>query len=512
MADLEAKQSGPDIVRSLYKSLSACADHHDPALIRRLHIPTAIDDAIVMAARQNKVVIVTGNTGDGKTHLIRQIEDEFAFGVTINKDANEVEDETLVKAIDKAVTLGEALILAINEGILLDICEQSKSRCPWAAPIIDAILRPYVYDDCGTKELGSIRILDLNLRNNLSGEVVGHAIDRIADLAVDGADPSGPLNANLQRLRHPVVRERVTHLLETVGRTGFHATMRELLGFVAYLLCGGEDRAANAPPRPYYLNAFVGGQGPLFDRLRQFDPLLMPMPFLDDRLFMVQDTDAEWEINPPDEMRTAEDMNLFRERKRRAYFEHRSGREILRTDRTDAERYFTQLTRREQSPEQVAIRLLNRFFDSRDQKTDELTLWVAHQYNARPTRFVASRQIVSAAEFTVAMPALPTDLRDVFRDHHPDHVILRHRDMSPGDGLVIDRRLVGMLVAGDRMSGLGTRNPDAQTKIAAFYDKLARICTNQQNVVQVLRLDNMSKCRIGVNVATGEYYIPGGGS
>jgi hypothetical protein len=501
---------GKDIVRSLYKSLLACADHHDPEILRRIHIPTAIDDAIVMAAKQDKVVIVTGNTGDGKTHLVRQVGSEFSKSIAINKDANEVEDEELIRTIDKAVTNRKALILAINEGILLDVCEQAKAKCPWAPPVIDAILRPFVYADEAAPDLGQIVILDLNLRNNLSPDVIICAIDRVVSLAEHAGEDEGTLAENIASLRHPIVKGRITHLLDTVGKTGFHATMREVLGFVAYLICGGADEEA-AAPAPYYVNAFEGGQGPLFDKAREFDPLLMPSPFLDDQLYMVQDADTDWEIERPGEMRVLEDLGLFRERKRRAFFEHVRGRDILRAEGSDVERAFQQLTRADQSPEHVAIRLLNRFYDAKDTQTDQLTLWVSHQYNARPTRFVASRQSINASEFVVRIPRLPAHLKGVFKDYYPDHVVLCHRSMGLGAGLVIDRRLVAMLIAGDRMSGLGSRNLEAQTKVAAFYDALAKTSTNQQSVVQVLRLDNMTKAKIGVNVSTREYYLPGGG-
>ncbi|MBF0305007.1 MAG: hypothetical protein HQL41_05090 [Alphaproteobacteria bacterium] len=499
-----------DVVRSLYKSLSACADHHDQALIEQLHIATAIDDAILMSAKQDKVVIVTGNTGDGKTHLIKQVEGQFNKTFTINKDANEVEDDEIIQSIDNALANKETLIIAINEGILLDICEQAKTKCPWAPQVIDAILRPYVYDSNSTKELDGIVILDLNLRNNLSRAVVSQAIEKVAGFVDVASDPSGLLKDNADSIRRPVVKDRITHLLDAVARTGFHATMRELLGFCAHLICGGEDEEQGIPPRPYYINAFDGGQGPLFDLVRRYDPLFLPSPFLDDKLFIAQDKPEDWEVDRPDEIRVADDPDLFRQRKRRAYFEHKLGHGILRGERSEVDRAFHDLTKADQAPEQVAIRLLNRFYNSKDTQTDQLTLWVSHQYNARPPRYVASRQVISATEFEVRIPRLPPHLKHVFANHYPDHVILAHNEMEPGEGLVIDRRLVSMLIAGDRISGLGTRNFEAQTKIAALYDALARVSSSQQSVVQIMRLDSMKKVKIGVNVANRTYYIPGG--
>jgi hypothetical protein len=510
MTKLNTDAGPSELVRDLYKSISACADHHDDQIIKSLHIPTPIDDALVMAGKQDKVVIVTGNTGDGKTHLIRAVSAQFSKTIIINKDANEVEDEEIIKSIDRALARKKALIIAINEGILLDVCEKAKSRCPWASQVIEAILRPYVYDSSAVKHLDGIVILDLNLRNNLSCSVVSQVLVKVAGFADLASDSTGVLRDNADSIRNQEVQRRITMLLDLVAQTGFHATMRELLGFFAHLICGGEDSEQGKVPNPYYVNAFEGGEGPLFDFVRRYDPLALPNPFLDDVLFTAQDQPGDWEIYRPDEIRVPDDLESFRERKRRAFFEHKMGDKILRVGRSDVDRTFASLAREDQAPEQVAIRLLNKFFDTKDSQTDQLTLWVYHQYNARPVRYVASRQVITSSEFEIRIPRLPVNQKQIFQDHYPDHVVLAHKKMSMSEGLIIDRRLISMLISSDRMSGLGTKNFEAQTKIAQFYDSLAKTTSNQQSVVQIMRLDNMKKVRIGVNISDRTYYIPGG--
>ena len=54
---------GSQIVRTLYKSITSCSDHHTDEIVRRLHIETPVDDAIVRGANEHKIVIVTGNPG-----------------------------------------------------------------------------------------------------------------------------------------------------------------------------------------------------------------------------------------------------------------------------------------------------------------------------------------------------------------------------------------------------------------------------------------------------------------
>jgi hypothetical protein len=498
---------GDDIVRSLYKSSASCADHHDAVFLKGLHIQTAIDDAITLAARQNKIVIVTGNPGDGKTHLIRRVQDDFPAKARVNEDANQREDKALIKEIDDAYQSKNPFVLAINEGVLLSICEQARTKSVWAKDVIQAILRPYIYDDEVMQSDSRLLVLDLNLRNNLARDIVRQAIEKVVSLA----DKTGALADNAARLKNALVVERMIALLDAVGRTGYHATMRDLLGFIAYLLCGGEEEPDAERPRPYYVNAFVGGIGRLFERVRAFDPLASPVPFLDDRLYMCLDEDNEWILDLPSERREKENIDLFKARKRRAYFEHTAGDSILRVERSDVDKTFANLNRFEQAPEHVAIRLLNRFFECKEPGNDNLTLWVGHQYWAKPLRYVASRDSVSSNDLVVRVPRLPRHLAQAFSDHYPDHVILIHRSAKDlGDGLVINRGMVAMLLAGDRTSGVGARNTEALAKIASFYDRLAKLST-AQNIVQILRLDNAEKVRIGVQVDTRAYFIPGGG-
>lgn len=502
------KASGDDSVRSLYKSSSSCADHHDPDFLKTLHIQTGIDDAILLAALEHKIVILTGNPGDGKTHLIRRVQQEnFPAKAVVNKDANQLDDQDLIVQIDDAFASKDAFVLAINEGVLLSICEQVKAKSVWAKVVIRSILQPYVYADEQPPVDSRILILDLNLRNNLAKDIVRQAIEKVVALT----DKRGALAENATRLRNPVVVDRLIALLDAVGQTGYHATMRDLLGFIAYLLCGGEEDSGAEPPRPYYVNAFVGGIGQLFEQVREFDPLDSPAPFIDDRLWMCLDVDDDWLLDLPAERRVKEDLDLFKDRKRRSYFEYKTGNSILRAERSEVDRTFANLKATAQAPEHVAIRLLNSFFESRANDNDNLTLWVGHQYSAKVMRYVASRDSVSSSALVVQIPKLPPHLVHAFSDHYPDHILLIHQDAKNlGDGLVINRKMVAMLLAGDRTSGIGVRNPEALAKIGAFYDRLAK-SASPQKIVQILRLDNAEKVRIGVQVDTRAYFIPGGG-
>ena len=74
------------------------------------------------------------------------------------------------------------------------------------------------------------------------------------------------------------MQQRLAALLEQAARRGQHTTMRQLMGYIAYLITGGTDPPgrllSQKDDRYLYANlAFEGGEGPLFDLVqRAFDP------------------------------------------------------------------------------------------------------------------------------------------------------------------------------------------------------------------------------------------------
>lgn len=490
-------------LRLLYKSYLSCSDFLPPEILNLIHIVTPVEDKIILSTRERKIVFATGNPGDGKTHLIRRVQENFPKNVEVILDANEKDDAVLASLIDKAYDAKSGIVIAINEGILLDLCEKHRKRNAWSEPVINMILRPYVYMEDAPQRNEQLVVLDLSLRNNLSPGAVAQAIQKVISLAPDF--PESPLRFNIECFKNETVQERIIKLLDAVGRIGYHATMRDLFGFLSFLLCGGAENDNEGVPNPYYINAFSGGVGPLFELVRRFDPVFMPLPFLDETIFMGDDKDEDWIIDAPDEIKLSGDMDAYMRRKRRAFFEHKDGEKILRPERDEVDRTFKKLITRDQSPEYTAIALLNKFFDSRD--LNSLVLWFSHQFSAKSPRYVASRQEIATAEFEVLIPRLPNQVCSAFPDHYPNHVILKHKDMQISEGLIMDRRFVAMLMAGDRMSGLGVRSLEVQSKISAFYDRLTRVNEQKKNVVQILRLDNQKSMQIGISER--KFFIPG---
>jgi hypothetical protein len=81
--------------------------------------------------------------------------------------------------------------------------------------------------------------------------------------------------------------------------------------------------------------------------------------------------------------------------------------------------------------------------------------------------------------------------------------------MDTPDGLVLDERLLRQLLDGDRLAGLGVRDPEAYSKVTSFYDRLSRRHRRAAPVVKILRTDTMRAVEIGIDLEKKVYFIPG---
>jgi hypothetical protein len=118
----------------------------------------------------------------------------------------------------------------------------------------------------------NVIVIDLSLRNLLTPSVVEQVVQRLTqDRFYEDLNPADPMLTNREKLQHPRVPERLTALLRLVEARIGHVTMRQLVGFVAFLLTGGRPAAdrlrdgQDATGFSYSGLAFEGGIGPLFD-------------------------------------------------------------------------------------------------------------------------------------------------------------------------------------------------------------------------------------------------------
>lgn len=517
-----------ELVERLYRDAGAVADHHDSDTVEALHISTRIDDFIRTHASTGGILFITGNPGDGKTHLLRRLSHELAAAkVDVCLDANEEDDAAVLERVDRAHKSKRGCVVAINEGILVDMVRRAGAR-PWAAEVKAQLLQPFRYVGGGKPPEGNAasrtKVLDLNQRNNLARPIVEKALAKL--LSFTAPNPACPGESecsaqfNVSRIATNEVAERLVMLLEAVSRTGFHATMRDLHGFLAFVMVG---RTTCGPPTegavdqafsPYWQNAFEGGTGPLFDAVRRLDPKHHALPLLDDALWRNAVNVADWMVprsGRGQQPTTLEErVEQFVCEKRRALFEHREGAKILQQVGSNAERLLLDLLAKRSGAKDL-VRLLNRFFDRDDNTNSTMRLWVSHRYDARPSRYAASARDVATSQLEIRLPFLRPEVATAFEDFKSDHVLLVMKEKPDADGLRVDVPLLEALLAAEQGLPATFRRSEPEARISAFYDRLSRQEDDGDAGTTEVKFVDMSSganLTLGVDIAQRRYSQP----
>ncbi len=397
-------------IERLYRSANSYADRLTADELESIHVDLGVDDYVVAQAEKGRQIVVTGNPGDGKTHLIERLRPRLeALGARVITDANACSDDEILEKWSASRDDGKPFVLAINEWPLYVLRRLAAERgfSPVAEALRQVTSARYFVDAHRPEDVReNVVVVDLSLRNLLSGTVVERVIGRLTqDRFFAGLNEADPALANRDALREPQVRERLTALLELVATRGGHVTMRQLVGFVAYLLTGGQSatdrvRAGQDSLGFAYSNlAFEDGIGSLFDSVRDvFDPAEVTHPDWDDRLWLGTTDGRDWIGRPPPGPMTLNELEraaAYRAIKRRFFFEHKDGLELLRLVPADEREFQETLGSGEDATAAVVrdlVLALNRFFepDCADSERDHVQLWQSHRYDVRaPSTFVS---------------------------------------------------------------------------------------------------------------------------
>lgn len=400
-------------VERLYRSTKSYADRLDQDELNAIHVDLGVEGYLVDEAGAGKQVIITGNPGDGKTHLIERLRPQLeALGAEVITDANAVSDRDTLDAWARCREKGRPFVLAINEWPLYVLQRAAKVRN--FTPVEEALrqvrsARFFVDARKPDPPADGVVTIDLALRNLLAPTVVHEVIGRLTDdRFYTGLDEADPILANRAALMQPQVVERLARLLDIVGVRLGHVSMRQLLGFIAFLLSGGQRAAErlksgqDATGLSYSNLAFEGGIGVLFETVRQvFDPATLTHPTWDERLWRGEIDPAEWLFAAPASALTlpSDREQGFRAAKRRFFFEHPAGSELfglVPRDEVEFERLLEQGDAGAAGLVRSLVLALNRFYepDFPERQRDRLLLWQSHRYDVRaPAAFVSLRDL-----------------------------------------------------------------------------------------------------------------------
>ena len=297
---------------------------------RETYVQTLLDDRLrpALLAGEFRLVVVTGNAGDGKTAFIQQIERATEVASTLVRRPNGAEfkwrnrrfvtnhdgsQDEEGKANDEVLReffqpfegdcggwpQDETRIIAINEGRLVDFLSEHEDRYRRLRALVLAGLAGAAPED-------GVAAVNLNLRSVVAGAPEDGPSDAIFDrlvrrltadkfwAACDGCDLRDRCYAhhNARTLTDPVAGPKVADRLRALYaithlRGRLHVTMRDLRSALAFTLAGARDcdeihtlyERPDADARGrivdgFYFNAWQGGGGSedrLLTLLRQID-------------------------------------------------------------------------------------------------------------------------------------------------------------------------------------------------------------------------------------------------
>jgi len=507
------EQSDHTFIERLYRSTNSYADRLSPDELESLHVDLGVDDYLVEQAEAGRQIVVTGNPGDGKTHLIERLRPKLeALGARVITDANACTDDEVLERWIACRDDGTPFVLAINEWPLYVL--QRLAAKSGFVPVAEALrqvttARFFVEVHRPADATENVVVVDLSLRNLLSASVVERVIDRLTqDRFFVGLNAADPAIANRDALREPQVRDRLVQLLELVATRTGHVTMRQLVGFIAYLITGGQSatdrvRAGQDTLGFVYSNlAFQDGIGALFDAVRAvFDPAEVTHPDWDDRLWL-GDTDArDWVGKPPPGPMTlneSERNTAYRGIKRRFFFEHEDGTDLLALVPTDEQEFQETLGSGEEATATVVrdlVLALNRFFepDCADTDKDHVQLWQSHRYDVRaPSTFVSFHALsyqhlriepLKTAPWVEAwLPAEQVDRRSF--------ALVATWENSDVAVVEIDRELFLTLIEAERGLGRSSWSRTATRRITRFIDRVHG-SVERESPIEDIRIRNV---------------------
>ncbi|MCH0571407.1 protein kinase [Streptomyces sp. MUM 136J] len=311
-----------------------------------LYVETALDTRLTRAVLRgdHRLVIITGNAGDGKTAFLQHLAataakkgaavrenrtngDEFTYRGRLfrtNHDGSQDEDGTDNDSVLDAFLAPyrggtadawpdrETRLLAINEGRLADFLSQHEDRYPALAQALREGLAS------GRETHGTV-VINLNARDVFAdpygtGSIMRRMVEVMTDARHWEVCDTCPLASrcyalhNARTFAHPTAGPQVRERLATLHRMAqlrgrLHVTLRDLRSALAYTLTSGRDcdeihalyagEAETARERldSFYFTSWAGihtsGEGEhdrFLTQLRDLDMAGVPDPQLDRRL------------------------------------------------------------------------------------------------------------------------------------------------------------------------------------------------------------------------------------
>ena len=509
-----------------------------------MHIETPLEEYLLQRAEDGCSIVLTGNAGDGKTHLARilrrRIEGaagRFDFALDATAMMNRVEGVgPVIERWRQARHAGKQMVLAINQYPLYILRRALRDALPDVSEEIERQWNTRLTAESGG--LGPVSdtliLVDLSLRNPLSREFSGRVLGKmLADPAVRKHAASGvdmTLSFNFDRLANADVRERLFELFDRVISYGRRTTVRELWILIARLLFGTttHNGTPGATETWYSERLFAYDvRFPLCKALQTLsDPAEISHPHVDRRLENPHGTrPTEWRVGsePPDPLPSPasiqghEACEKFRQRfralKRRFYFEHEDGgKQLFELDLGSHAKFHSILRSPEADADnlRLLVEAINRSYCPHrfEGDRDNLYLWIGHRLDEQPTKSFVAGECIPCTRLEIRRPEPPGALKAAI-GYVPDHIVLSvtagQSSVSTDGALRIDAALFRTLSA--MLHGLPRHliNPDELNRLDTFMDRLRRMDPMHLPEFLVFNTEYISSGAVKLSPGHGRY-------
>lgn len=451
-----------ELLLSLYYAEASNADLTTPAERDLFHVRTPVERRITQALREGLDVILTGNPGDGKSHLVRTLKDRNELaGVETLLDLSATPTAAGIRRWRKHREAGQRFVMCANEGPLREFIRAASSddglrECAWE--LGQQLAHRVESGDVPTRPARAL-LINLADRSVLSEALITDAAARVCrdvflpDVGVFTMECSAGRNLSLLQQEGP--RRRFARLLALGGmRRGEHVTFRQLWQAISFAVTGGRavarlrDEARQDVEGPLGSSPLDnltrrGGKGLLVEAVRRFaDPAAFTDPDLDESLWHTgSPSGGDWLVEEPQAEPPAA---LWSDGRRDAAFEQlKRLKRLVALAHDRGEDLVQGMVRGTMLPSsisprdllQVALKGVRQLYLSArvDANAPEwlregLPLWVGFSYEQTPVEERPHVAVISLSEdeFDLALPARPEWIGDALGPL-PERAWLRHR-------------------------------------------------------------------------------------
>ena len=493
----------------------------------RLHLETPLEDHLLKHARNGRSIVLTGNAGDGKTHLARTLmqglgRDAERFVFEFDATAVMSGEKGVFPIIEswrQASNDGKSMVLAINQYPLYLLRQELKCNLPMISDEIERQWHTRLRADVSGEESkpSELLLVDLSLRNPLSRHFAKKVLNRMLESpaiqrhAASQSDPNFSLNFHC--LSHAKVQKRLFDLFERVVSSGGRATIRELWILCTRLLFGSKSIEDVPGSQNSWYSERVFERDPRFPLTevlcKRADPANVSHPQIDRQLEDPEGTRAaEWLIEgqPPDRPSSpiavmapsVQDRGRyqakFTARKRRFYFEHvKGGNKVFVLDHSSHSAFHEILRNENQDYEhrRFLIGAINRcyFPHEFDGMHEKLCLWIGHRLDEQPTKNFVANECMPLNRLILKRPAPPDTISEKLY-YVPDHILLSLENtggtVSRELSLRIDSLLFDTLWSINEGLPRHLINPGELNRLDTFIDRLRRVSPGPDRLPEFL--------------------------